>query len=65
MKADIKWFVEVLQAGRKEPRVVVCDSRAHARAIVEEAKAAADFEPATDQIAIYRGRNWMTSELYE
>ena len=65
MRRSTKWFVEVIQAGKKDPRVEVCESRRQARAIVEEAKAAVGFEPATDQIAIYRGESWATSELFE
>jgi hypothetical protein len=65
MKADIKWFVEIIQAEREDPRVEVCESRQEARAIAAEAEARVDFDPATDRIAIYRGKNWAMSKLYE
>ena len=46
-------------------RVEVCESLIAAREFAEQAEAEADFDPATDCIAIYRGDSWHTAKFYE
>ena len=65
MKPGIKWFVEIIQERRQEARVEECGSLREARELAEQAEAAADFDPATDSIAIYRGESWHAAKLFE
>ena len=65
MERGIKWFVEIIQERRQAARVERCESLREARAVAERAEAATDFDPATDSIAIYRGKTWHDAKLFE
>jgi hypothetical protein len=65
IKTSMKWFVEINKERGQEHRIEACASLREARRIVEREEAGADFDAATDSLAIYRGKSWHTAKVFK